>query len=56
MNTKQPSTPGFQNIQEVRLMIRAIGGLRDAAALALKLPPPLPTSPTRRDGAAQGSP
>lgn len=54
MNTKQPRAPGFQNIQELRLMILAFSALRDAAALGLKLPP-LTTSPSRRDGAAQGS-
>ena len=56
MNTKQSSALGFQNIDELRLLIRAFSELRASVALGLKLPPPLTTSPTRRDGAAQGSP
>ncbi len=56
MNTKQSSAPGFQSIDELRLMIRAFSELRASVTLGLKLPPPLTTSAIRRDGAAQGSP
>ena len=55
MSTKQPRAAGFQDIQELRLIILIFSGWRDTADLGLKFSPPTST-PTRRDGAAQGSP
>lgn len=54
MNTTQKTaTPGFQNLADLRLLVLALGELREAAALGLQLLPPSDTGHAlpRRKGA-----